>query len=90
MVEKLCSVFKVLGDETRCRVYSTLFLGELNVGEIATRIGVSQSLVSHHLHDLRMVGLVKQRREGVRIFYSIDKDSVKKVIHALEEGANNL
>jgi len=90
MVDKLCNMFKVLGDETRCRVFSLLLQGELNVGEIAKQLGISQSLVSHHLHDLRMVGLVKQRREGVRIYYSIEKSSLKVIIKALEEGADNI
>lgn len=89
-VEKLCSVFKVLGDETRCKIFCKIYSGEMNVGEIAAKVGVSQSLVSHHLHDLRMVGLVKQRREGVRIYYAVDKNTVKTIIKALEEGKGSV
>lgn len=72
-MEDLCPLFRVLGDETRCRIFTLLLSREMCVCEIVDRLKLSQSLVSHHLHHLRDVGLAKDRREGVWIYYSIDQ-----------------
>ena len=83
MIQKLCSFFKVLGDETRCTIFSLLLSGEMSVGEIASRLGQTQSLVSHHLYHLKVSGLVKTRRDGVWIYYSVDKKTLQRFISRL-------
>lgn len=64
-----CEFFKVLCDPTRLRVLEALREGERCVSEIVQQVGLSQSVVSHHLGILRRSGLVEARREGKRIHY---------------------
>ncbi len=86
---ELADLFKVFGDSTRLRIMYTLFDDERSVGEIAESLNMEQSTVSHQLRVLRTNKLVKIRREGKQIYYSLDDDHVKKVIemgldHVLE------
>lgn len=85
----LADLFKVFGDSTRLRILFTLFEEERSVGEIADILNMEQSTISHQLRVLRTNKLVKIRRDGKQIFYSLDDDHVKKVIemgldHVLE------
>ncbi len=86
---ELADVFKVFGDSTRLRILYTLFDDEQSVGEIAESLGMEQSTISHQLKVLRTNKLVRLRREGKQIYYSLDDDHVKKIIemgldHVLE------
>lgn len=86
---ELADLFKVFGDSTRLRIMYTLFDGESSVGEIAESLNMEQSTISHQLRVLRTNKLVKVRREGKQIFYSLDDDHVKMIIemgldHVLE------
>ena len=86
---ELADLFKVFGDSTRLRIMYTLFDGENSVGEIAEGLNMEQSTISHQLRVLRINKLVKIRREGKQIYYSLDDDHVKKIIemgldHVLE------
>ncbi len=86
---ELADLFKVFGDSTRLRIMYTLFEDEHSVGEIAESLGMEQSTISHQLRVLRTNKLVKIRREGKQIYYSLDDDHVKKIIemgldHVLE------
>ncbi|MBR1731116.1 MAG: helix-turn-helix transcriptional regulator [Ruminococcus sp.] len=86
---ELADLFKVFGDSTRLRIMYTLFDGESSVGEIAEALSMEQSTISHQLRVLRTNKLVKIRREGKQIYYSLDDDHVKKIIemgldHVLE------
>ena len=62
--------FRALGDETRLRLLEELSTGECNVAELMERMGLGQSLVSHHLRSLREAGLVRDRRDGRWVYYS--------------------
>jgi ArsR family transcriptional regulator len=86
---ELADVFKVFGDSTRLRILYTLFEDEHSVGEIAESLQMEQSTISHQLRVLRTNKLVKIRRDGKQIYYSLDDDHVKKIIemgldHVLE------
>ena len=86
---ELADLFKVFGDSTRLRILFTLFEDEHSVGEISEFLNMEQSTISHQLRVLRTNKLVKIRREGKQIFYSLDDEHVKKVIelgldHVLE------
>ena len=86
---ELADLFKVFGDSTRLRIMYTLFEDEHSVGEIAQLLNMEQSTISHQLRVLRTNKLVKIRRDGKQIYYSLDDDHVKKVIemgldHVLE------
>lgn len=63
--------FRALGDETRIRLLEQLTAGERNVGELMELMGLGQSLISHHLRSLREAGLVRDRRDGRWVYYSI-------------------
>ena len=63
--------FRALGDETRLRLLEELSAGECNVAELMERMGLGQSLISHHLRSLRVAGLVRARRDGRWVYYSI-------------------
>ena len=71
-VTALAETFKVLGDTTRVRILDALSRSELCVGEIAALLGASESAVSHQLRLLRSARLVRPRRAGQQIFYSLD------------------
>lgn len=69
---------KLLGDNTRFRIISLLLSGEKCVCEIMDNLKLSQSLISHHLHHLKAAGLIRDRREGVWIYYSIDQRNMEE------------
>ena len=66
----IAAVFRLLGDPTRLRVLLACLDGPIAVGEIATRIGASQPLVSHHLRQLREARMVRGERHQRRILYA--------------------
>ena len=75
-LKELAETFKVLGDLTRVKILYGLMKSELCVCEIMEYTGMSQSAVSHQLRLLRTMRLVKYRREGRSIYYSLDDEHV--------------
>ena len=80
MLGELAEVFKVFGDETRIRILFELMEGEKNVGDIVNNVNVSQPTVSHQLRILKQAKLVKSRRDGKSMYYSLDDDHVRTII----------
>lgn len=80
MVGELSEVFKVFGDATRIKILWALFDVEICVYDIAERLGMTQSAISHQLRVLKQARLVKARREGKNTFYSLDDEHVKRII----------
>src|SRR5215208_795812 len=78
-VTALAETFKVLGDVTRVRILDALSRTELCVGDIAGLLGLSESAVSHQLRLLRGMRLVRQRRAGQMIFYSLDDHHIVRL-----------
>ena len=76
----LAELFKVFGDSTRIKVLFALFESELCVSDIAQVLGLSQSAVSHQLRILKQSKLVKFRREGKVVYYSLDDDHVRSIL----------
>ena len=76
----LAELFKVFGDSTRIRILYALFESELCVNDIAQVVGISQSAVSHQLRVLKTSKLVKFRREGKAMYYSLDDEHVRSMI----------
>jgi DNA-binding transcriptional ArsR family regulator len=68
------SVFKALADATRRQILQDLRQGELTAGEIASRFTISAPSISRHLSLLKSAGLVRERRDANRIFYSLVED----------------
>lgn len=79
-VQEMAEFFKIFGDGTRIRVLQTLMEGEKNVGDLAEALEMSQSAVSHQLRVLRQNDLVKYRKEGKVVFYSLDDEHVENVL----------
>lgn len=79
----LAEMFKVFGDNTRIRILWALFDKELCVYDIAEKLSMSQSAISHQLKTLKQARLIKARRDGKNAFYSIDDDHVKKIIEQM-------
>ena len=73
----LAGIFKVLGDVTRVRILKALSIEELCVCDLTAVLGLTQSAVSHQLRLLRVARLVKYRKDGKAVYYSLDDDHVK-------------
>ena len=76
----LADLFKTFGDSTRIKILYALFEGELCVVYLATILQLSQPAISHQLKVLKDAKLVKFRREGKVIFYSLDDDHVRSIL----------
>lgn len=76
----LAELFKVFGDSTRIRILFVLFEAEVCVCDIAETLHMTQSAISHQLRILKQSKLVKNRREGKSIFYSLADDHVRSII----------
>lgn len=79
-VTALAETFRVLGDPTRVRILDALGAGELCVCDIAALAGISESAVSHQLRLLRGMRLVRPRRAGRQVFYSVDDRHILELL----------
>lgn len=80
ILEKTAEVFKVFGDKTRIRILAALSEGEMCVCCICDLLGMQQSAVSHQLAVLKAARLIKSRREGKQIYYSLDDAHVGAIL----------
>ena len=78
-MQQLAETFKVLGDPTRTKIIFALSQEELCVCDIANLLGATQSAVSHQSRILRNMRLVKYRKEGKMVFYSLDDEHIKNL-----------
>ena len=90
-VGALAETFRALGDPTRVRILDALSHGELCVCDLAAVLGLSQSAVSHQLRLLRGLRLVRPRRDGRVVFYSLDDQHIMAILrqtlqHVEEDG----
>ena len=76
----LAELFKVFGDSTRIRILYVLFEAEVCVCDLASALNMNQSAISHQLKILKQNKLVKARREGKSVFYSLADDHVRMII----------
>ena len=79
----LADVFKIFGDVTRLKILYALFDSELCVCDIANELNMNQSAISHQLRTLKTAKLVKNRKEGKIVYYSLDDEHVK---HIFDQG----
>ncbi len=77
----LAELYKVFGDSTRIKILYVLFEAEMCVCDIAQLLGMSMSAISHQLRVLKQARLVKFRREGKTVFYSLADDHVRAIIN---------
>ena len=76
----LAELFKVFGDSTRMRILFVLFEAEVCVCDLAEALNMTQSAISHQLRILKQNKLVKSRREGKSVFYSLADDHVRTIV----------
>lgn len=76
----LAELFKVFGDSTRIKILFVLFQSEMCVCDIAELLHMTQSAISHQLRVLKQSQLVKYRREGKTVFYSLADNHVKTIL----------
>ena len=77
--QTLAQALKALSDPTRVRILSILARGELCVHEVAECLAMSHSAVSHQLHTLRAMRLVRFRKEGRHVYYALDDDHIESL-----------
>ena len=81
LLYELADLFKVFGDPTRIRILYALSVEELCVQDIADRLSMTQSAISHQLRVLKQMSLVKFRRDGKTIFYSLADSHVATIMN---------
>jgi ArsR family transcriptional regulator, lead/cadmium/zinc/bismuth-responsive transcriptional repressor len=94
-VQALAETFRILGDPTRVRILDVLASGELCVCDLAELVGISESAVSHQLRLLRGMRLVRPRRAGRQVYYSIDDHHIMSLFqqglrHVTEERSGSI
>ena len=83
----LAEFFKVFGDSTRIKIICALFESEMCVCDLAALLGVTQSAISHQLRTLKGARLVRYRRDGKVVYYSLDDEHIK---HIFDEGLRHI
>ncbi len=83
----LAELFKVFGDTTRVKILYALFESEMCVCDIVDLLGMTQSAISHQLRVLKQARLVKFRKEGKVVFYSLDDSHINRIF---DEGLNHI
>ena len=84
-LQNLAEFFRIFGDSTRIRILYALSQSELCVCDIASLLGMGQSAISHQLRILKQSRLVKSRREGKSVFYSLADEHVRTIISQGQE-----
>ena len=92
-IGEVAELFKVCGDTTRASIICTLSDGELCVCDIANRLGMSSSAISHQLRILKHTRILRSRREGKSVLYALDDGHIKQVFDMafehVKEGRNS-
>lgn len=80
VIYEIADFYKMFADSTRVKILYTLLEQEMCVGDLVTALDMTQSAVSHQLKALRQNGLVKYRREGKTVYYSLDDEHVSSLM----------
>jgi len=81
VLASVADLFKILGDKTRTRILQALVQSEMCVCDLAYLLGMTQSSISHQLRVLKQAKLVKNRKEGKIVYYSIADDHVMQIFN---------
>ena len=81
----LAELFKVFGDSTRIKIIWALFESDMSVGDIANLLNMTQSAISHQLRVLKNARLVKYKKSGKTVIYSLNDDHIKKIFELCME-----
>jgi len=89
MIYEIADFFKIFGDSTRLKTLFALKDGEICVGDLAEALGLSQSSISHQLRTLRQNNVVRYRKVGKVVYYSLDDDHVGNLLTQSLEHLNH-
>lgn len=81
ILQDVSDLFKVFSDSTRIKIIFALFKSEMCVCDIAALLEMNQSAISHQLRVLKQSRLVKYRKDGKSVYYSLDDDHIKQIFH---------
>lgn len=81
IADRVAAIFRALSDPTRLRIVSALSHTELSVGDLAGLLGMTQSAVSHQLRTLRDMRVVRYRRVGKQVYYTLDDEHIHGLYH---------
>lgn len=81
VLNDLADLFKVFGDTTRIKILYVLLQSEMCVCDLAEMLGMTQSAISHQLRVLKQMKLVKNRREGKTVFYSLADGHIQTILN---------
>lgn len=89
-IDQLADFYKVMGDGTRLKLLMVMEIGEFCASDLAGLVGMSRSAASHQLKALKTAKLIKSRKEGKTVFYSLDDEHIHSVLkvsleHILED-----
>ncbi len=79
-MQALAELFAALADPSRVKILAVLIGGEVNVSALAECVGISRSAVSHQLRTLRQLRIVRARKVGRQVFYSLDDEHVTDLL----------
>jgi ArsR family transcriptional regulator, lead/cadmium/zinc/bismuth-responsive transcriptional repressor len=88
--DELAQLFKVLGDNTRIRILDALYRSELCVCDLTALLGMNQSAVSHQLRVLRDARIVKSKKQGKNVLYSLDDEHISELVRMGSEHVREL
>ena len=86
-LQRAAETLRVVSHPARLRVVEILVDGERSVTEIQDTLGITQSLTSQHLSNMRVRGVLKCRKDGNMVYYSIANPDVVKIIHCIRQGS---
>ncbi len=87
IMNTLAEFFKIMGDTTRCKLLFALMQNEMCVCDLANVLSMTKSSISHQLSKMKDVGLVKSRKSGKTVYYSLDDCHIKEIF---EVGLNHI
>lgn len=78
-LQNLADFFKIMGDSTRCKLLFALLQNEMCVCDLANVLSMTKSSISHQLSKMKEAGMVKSRRSGKTVYYSLDDDHIAEI-----------
>ncbi len=79
VLNKIAEFFKIMGDTTRCKLISALLQNEMCVCDLANVLSMSKSSISHQLSKMKDAGIVKSRKDGKTVYYSLDDNHISEI-----------
>ena len=82
-LKKMVIIFKAIANPVRLQIVNVLLRNECSMGELAKALGAQESLISHRLNDLKLCGILKSRKVGNKVYYSIANNSIRKIVESI-------